>query len=135
MRALTLAILVLAGACGTDAPPATFTEIYPLMFPVQTRPQCNFCHSLPPNDVSNGLLSMGSDQASAYTALMATSMGSKCGTAMPLVEAGNPEGSLFYLKLDGAPPCGDPMPLGGTPLPADVLDKVHSWIAAGAKDD
>ena len=133
MRSLIL-LVVLAGACGTDQP-ATFTEIYPLMFPVETRPQCNFCHSLPPNDTSNGMLSMGADQATAYSALMDNSMGSMCGDTMPLVEPGNPQGSLFYLKLTAAPPCGDRMPLGGTPLTADLLDKVDSWITAGAQDD
>ena len=33
------------------------------------------------------------------------------------------------------PPCDGTMPLGGTPLTADVLAKVASWIDGGAQDD
>lgn len=135
--ALLACALGCSGGSSTPAPagpPATFTQIYPLIFPVTTKAQCNFCHSLPPNDKSNGKLSMGQDKATAYAAIVGkTSSSSKCG-GKPLIVPGQPDQSLFFLKLE-TPPCGDHMPLGGDPLPADQIDMVRSWIAAGAKDD
>ena len=130
MRAVVLVLAL--GAC-TSQPSTTFTEIYPLLFPIETRPQCNFCHGLPSNDVSNGKLSMGMDRATAYAALMATSTSSMCGGKV-LVVPGDSRASLLYQKFTN-PPCGGTMPLGGTPLTADVLAKVASWIDGGAQDD
>jgi hypothetical protein len=140
---LVLAALALGAAgCGsTDttpaAPPApaTFSAIYAEIFPVHQKPQCNFCHSNPPNKISNGNLSMGMDQATAYAAIVnKPSTSDKCAGKTQVVP-GHPEQSLFYLKLLDAPPCGDKMPLGGDPLTADELEQVRSWIANGAADD
>lgn len=50
------------------------------------------------------------------------------------VEPGEPEKSLMWLKLDINAPCGQQMPPGGT-LPQAVVDRVHDWIAQGAKND
>ena len=136
MRAATLLIagLLLCG-CGSAGPPATFTEIYPLIFPREVKAQCNFCHALPANDISNGLLSMGTDQATAYAALVGVkSTSSKCG-GRTLVTPSQPDASLFYQKLGASPPCGGHMPLGGDPLTAEQLDMVKTWIEAGAKND
>ena len=147
MRArLALVAMVLLPACGSSGadpavlPPAatgTFSTIYPLIFPRKTRSQCNSCHSLPPNDRSNGNLSLGEDQATAYAALTGTtSKSSKCGQdGAALIVPNHPEESLFYLKLTGNPPCGGHMPLGGDPLSPAQLELVRSWIAAGAEDD
>jgi hypothetical protein len=138
-------MLGLLSACASDtssnaadaAAPATFSQIYPLFFPLTTRGQCNYCHSLPPNDRSNGKLSMGEDRATAYAALVdKTSSSSTCGgDGAALIVPGDPAASLFYQKLLPEPACGGPMPLGGSPLPADQLEMVRSWIAAGAHDD
>jgi len=118
--------------CGGDPPPATFAEIYPLLFPVETKPQCNFCHSLPPNQKSNGMLSMGTDPATAYAALIGATGHADC-EAMPYIVPGDPSASLFYLKLAGIPPCGSRMPLGGSQLSQADVDMVASWISAGAE--
>lgn len=115
-------------------PAGKFSEIYPLIFPLQTKGQCSFCHGLPPNDKSNGLLSTGMDRAAAYQALVSqTSTSSKCG-GRSYVVPGKPDESLLLLKLTAAT-CGDRMPLGGDPLTANQLEMVRSWIASGAKDD
>jgi hypothetical protein len=129
------ALCVGCGSSDTQAPaPATFTEIYPLIFPITTRAQCSFCHGLPPNATSNGRLSTGMDRAAAYAALVGpVSTSAKCGGPSYVVP-GQPEQSLLLSKLMGAT-CGDRMPLGGDPLPAAQLEMIRSWIAAGAKDD
>ncbi|HEX2679152.1 MAG TPA: hypothetical protein VHM19_21025 [Polyangiales bacterium] len=51
------------------------------------------------------------------------------------VEPGHPERSLLYLKVSGSPPCGQAMPLMGTPLTREQLTQLRTWIANGAKDD
>ena len=134
MHAIGLALALVVIGCGTEyTPPTSFIDIYPTLFPVETRTQCNFCHALPPNDKSNGMLSMGIDPATAYQALMATSVSSHCG-GMALLVPLRPEESLLWLKLDAMPTCGDRMPLGGTPLTAAQLDLVKSWILTGAPE-
>ena len=131
--AVALALAFAAAFSTSSAPEATFTEIYTALWPITTRAQCNFCHGLPPNQTSNGLLSMGSDQATAYAALMATSTSTACG-GKKYVVPGDPDSSLLVSKLS-TPTCGNRMPLGGTELTADQLDQVRSWIEAGAKDN
>ncbi len=133
--ALTFAVAPGCSSSSSGPPAATLTQIYPLIFPPTTKAQCNQCHSNPANDVGNGKLSMGADQAAAYASLVGkASASSKCG-GKPLVTPGDPENSLFYQKMTANPPCGGHMPLGGDPLTAEQLDMVHSWIAAGAKND
>ncbi len=129
-----MALLAAAG-CTSAESAATFSEIYPVLFPRATKPQCNFCHGLPANDLSNGNLSMGEDQATAYAALVGmTSTSSLCGH-MTLVVPGDPAASLLVQKISGTQTCGDQMPLGGDPLPAAQITMVKSWISAGAQDD
>lgn len=123
------------GASGSEASAATFSEIYDEFFPNETNARCNFCHSMPASDKSNGALSLGSDREAAYAALVGkTSSSSHCG-GMPLVTPGDPDRSLFYAKLTGKPGCGSRMPLGGKQLSENQLEMVRSWIEAGAHDD
>ena len=131
MRAL---ILLAAAGCGTEwTAPVTFQEVYPVLFPVETRAQCNFCHALPANDKSNGLLSMGMDEPTAFAALKTMgSAGSHCGTGWRLIVPYDPDASLLLQKLSATPPCGDRMPLGGSALSADDLALVELWIGHGA---
>jgi hypothetical protein len=145
MRPVTLtcafiAVVALAtAACSspTTTSPSlapTFTNVYAQIFPVETKAQCSFCHSLPPNAKSNGSLSTGTDKASAYKALVGPATTTACSATKPYVVAGNADESLLFLKLT-SPPCGGRMPLGGDALTADQLDLVRRWIAAGAQDD
>ena len=126
--------------CGSATPaptpePATFSAVYTELFPRQTKAQCNFCHSLPENDISNGKLSMGSDKATAYAALVGkASTSSKCGGRAHVVP-GKPDESLLVLKLSENPVCGSRMPLGGVLLTDAQREMVRSWILAGAKDN
>ena len=138
VASLVVAVVSCGGSDTTPSPaspPATFTEIYAMLFPVETRGQCNFCHSLPPNLISNGKLSMGSDRATAYAALVNKDSASEACHGTILVVPGHPESSLLLDKLSESPSCGSRMPLGGDPLSAAQLETVRSWIAAGALDD
>jgi hypothetical protein len=133
-----IALVCLASGCSSSNSPAagtaTFSEIYSQIFPQQTKGQCSFCHGLPPNEKSNGLLSTGGDRGAAYQALVnQTSTSAKCG-GKSYVIPGRPDESLLLLKLT-TPGCGDRMPLGGDPLTSAQLEMVRSWIAAGAQDD
>jgi hypothetical protein len=136
LRVAALAAMAAGAGCSSSssAAPSTFTEIYPLIFPQTTKAQCNFCHGLPPNDKSNGNLSMGSDKASAYAALTGKTSTSTTCPNKAFIVPGQPDQSLFYAKLT-SPQCGGRMPLGGDPLTSAQLDMVKSWIEAGAKDD
>jgi hypothetical protein len=149
-RAVALAVValvsVLAAGCGGDgsagpssgtgggtgAPAATFSDIYATAFVETTNARCNFCHSMLATETGNGKLHMGSDQATAYGALVGkTSASGRC-MGRPLVVPGHPEMSLFWQKLSPSPPCGNRMPLGGTAFTDAQLEMVRSWIAAGA---
>ncbi len=140
MRAMIVVVGVAVssvGACAPveTAPPSTFTEVYEAFFPAETRGQCNQCHANPPNDISNGLLSMGTDPDTAYQALVGvTSTSSRCGGGV-LVVAGDPEASLLFTKTAAEPDCGGRMPLGGTALTDVEREMIHSWIAAGAEQN
>jgi hypothetical protein len=145
---LTLSLLVACSGgsdnsfdAGIDAanvdvsPAATFTEIYEMMFPNSTNARCNFCHSLPANEISNGKLNMGATRQSALLALLGkSSISVKC-QGRPLVTPFKVSESLFLAKLLNTTPCGDRMPLGGKVFSEEQLGMIRSWIAAGAKDD
>ena len=139
MRTVTLALMFVAlgPGCdaGDDAPPGTFSEIYDTLFPPTTPARCDFCHSMPASDVSNGNLSTGTDRAAAYAALVdQKSTSSRC-AGKPLVVPFHSEQSLLLDKLMAKPSCGDRMPLGGMQLSDAELEVVRSWIDAGAMND
>jgi hypothetical protein len=56
------------------------------------------------------------------------------GKSLVLIVPGKPEASLVFLKVAGAPPCGGPMPPGGSPTPDDVA-QLKDWILAGAPNN
>ena len=118
---------------GTAGPAATFSDIYAMAFVETTNARCNFCHSMLATETGNGKLHMGSDQATAYGALVGkTSASARC-MGRPLVVPGHPEMSLLFQKLSlPKPPCGNQMPLGGKAFTDVQLEMVRSWIAAGA---
>jgi hypothetical protein len=137
--ALALAALVGCGSSSSDPPtqPAKFSEIYTQIFPAMTKAKCNFCHSQPVSQVSNGKLYTGAegDVHAAYAALVGQTSASKDCSGKALIVPGKPEESLFYTKLTGTPPCGAQMPFGGGALPDAQVEMVRSWIAAGANEN
>lgn len=62
-------------------------------------------------------------------------MGVQCrGVASTRVVAGDPMGSLLFLKIsEDSPPCGTRMPQGAPPLEAPLIELVRLWIAEGAR--
>ncbi|NOZ06249.1 MAG: hypothetical protein GXP41_07860 [Chloroflexi bacterium] len=72
---------------------------------------------------------MGGWDATTYDALMGT------GKHAPVVQPGDPAGSLLLQKVRGTQPEGVRMPLGGAPLSEAEIRTIESWIAAGAKND
>jgi mono/diheme cytochrome c family protein len=137
--ACVVALSAVVGGC-SSSPPApeetgTFSVIYDQLFPVETKAQCNSCHGVASNEVTNGQLSMGSDRATAYATLLGKDSISKRCAGKPLILPHQPDASLFLQKLVAAPPCGDQMPLGGGHLSTAQVNLVRSWIAAGALDD
>jgi hypothetical protein len=141
MRAVAWLALLGVTACGSSSDPPTqaakFSEIYAQVFPAKSAAKCNFCHSQPTSQVSNGKLHTGAegDVEAAYAALVGATSSSRDCSGKSLVVPGKPEESLFYTKLTAAPPCGARMPFGGGALPDAQIEMVRSWIAAGANDD
>jgi hypothetical protein len=142
MRAVAWLALLSLTACGSSSndpqtQTAKFSEVYAAVFPAITPAKCNFCHSQPSSQISNGKLHTGTegDVAAAYAALVGQTSTSKDCAGKSLVVPGKPEESLLYTKLTATPPCGARMPFGGGALPEAQLEMVRSWIAAGAKDD
>ncbi|MEY2936086.1 MAG: hypothetical protein RL033_6835, partial [Pseudomonadota bacterium] len=101
----------------------------------QTDSRCNFCHSMPASQVSNGMFHTGTDKAETYASIMDRMSTSNACAGRDLVVPGDPEQSLLLLKVAGLPPCGNRMPLGGKVLTASQIRLIRSWIAAGANDD
>lgn len=123
-------------AASADAgPQVTFSEIYAELFPPKTNARCNFCHSMPASDKSNGNLGMGDTKDAAYAALMGKSSSSSHCEGRPLLTPGEPEQSLFFLKFSEPAPCGARMPLGGALLTSAQLARIRGWITSGAKND
>lgn len=55
-------------------------------------------------------------------------------TGLLRVKPGDPDNSLLVKKLEGNPPCGMPMPVGGM-LKPDQIMQIRTWIQNGANDD
>jgi hypothetical protein len=113
-------------AAPTYAP--TFTAIYgEILTPICAGP---FCHG------ANEFLLMTTREV-AYKAMVGvTSSGPKCGdSGLTIVEPGDPDASLLYLKIT-APPCGNRMPAAYFPyLDSRQTAQVREWITRGALDD
>jgi WD40 repeat protein/mono/diheme cytochrome c family protein len=108
MRSLrAIAALPFLAAALSAADPSYFRDVRPVL-----QRQCQGCHQ--PNLKSSNL------DLTTYAALAA---GGKRGPALGLI--------VKYLTGEMKPQ----MPLGQPPLPAEQIEMVRSWIAAGAKDD
>src|SRR3954468_24296166 len=125
-----------SNASSTDnGPPGTFTEIYDKILATQTESRCNFCHSMPASQVSNGMFHTGKDQAETYASIIDRMSTSQACSGRSVIVPGDPEQSLLFLKIAGQPPCGNRMPLGGKALSSEQIQLIRSWIAAGANND
>ena len=113
-------------AATTYAP--TFTAIYgEILSPICAGP---FCHG------ANEFLLMTTQEV-AYKAMVGvTSSGPKCAdSGLTIVEPGDPDASLLYLKIT-TPPCGNRMPAQYFPyLDSKQTAQVREWITRGALND
>lgn len=120
---------------GPEARPTdTFSDIFERVL----SPRCGeSCHHPDAPEFADAGLDL-SDAAAAYGALVsAPAVGVACAAMDEQgVVPGDPDGSLLIQKLEGTGlACGDPMPLGGAPLPDDVIGAIRSWIARDAPND
>jgi hypothetical protein len=119
----------------TTTLPPSFAAIYAATI----GPRCGFCHGVGGDGGLEGLHTCATAHASLVDVPSA---------ALPsrdLVEPGAPALSWLLQKLDGTQgafdgqcvgsSCGERMPLGETPLDADVLDAIRTWVLDGAADD
>jgi hypothetical protein len=117
-------IAACSGAAGASDAVNFGREIAPLL---QNR--CATCH-LTGQEAGNMALHAGAAFASVVGVPSVES-------ALLRVKPGFPEQSYLMLKLEGrhldAGGSGQRMPLGQAPLDAATLQKVRSWIAAGAQ--
>jgi hypothetical protein len=158
--AAVLSLGLLAGAsCGGDTPPAnsegtggTGTAVplaptWPSIFAnVIRKYDCvsTQCHGA---SSAGGLRLDG--RADAYQSLIGQKATGQCveggvdgsaavcgcaPTNMIRVVPGDPDNSLFVVKLSGTPTCGERMPPAGAPIPTATLDVVKQWIENGASE-
>ena len=106
----------------------TFTAIYgEILSPICAGP---FCHG------ANQFLLMTTQEVAYHAMVGVVSHGPKCGDAgLTIVEPGDPDASLLYLKIT-TPPCGNRMPAKYfPPLDAKQTAQIRDWIARGAMND
>jgi mono/diheme cytochrome c family protein/Tol biopolymer transport system component len=114
MRALLLIACWSPMLLSGDTGASYFRDVRPIL-----QRQCQGCHQ--PSVKSSGL---------DLTTFDGLGKGGKRG---PAFQVGDPAGSLIvkYVKGEAQPV----MPLGGSPLTAEQIASIVSWIAAGAKND
>lgn len=106
---------------------ATLTEIQDTIF----TPRCAFdgCHAGP-------LPQQGMDLSPGVARGSIVGVPSAELTMLDRVEPGDPTNSYLWMKLAGdARIVGERMPFGGPYLSDEEIERVRSWIAAGAPDD
>jgi mono/diheme cytochrome c family protein len=99
-------------AIPTQGPPSFSADVLPIL-----EDKCSLCHG-----------SMGGWNSTSYTKVMTS------GDHAPVVNPGDPDGSLLVQKLIGTHTQGTIMPPGGK-LADDLIQKIIDWIAAGALDN
>jgi uncharacterized protein (TIGR03118 family) len=123
------AVAVTVNNTATPPPPAatTLSELQSTIF----SPICSTCH----NGVGAALPgSMNlSTQAAAFAALV--NVPSSEVPATKRVNPGDPTTSYIINKLEGTQSSGARMPFGLAPLDQATIDKVKSWISAGAQNN
>jgi hypothetical protein len=119
-------------AAPDSAPAVTFSAVYRRVL-AGAGCASAFCHG-----ANAGNLDMGTE-TDAYANLVGVkARGSACGTSDGIrVVPGNPQASLLVDKISNATPrCGTVMPPGNTvTVPAEDVELVRAWIAAGAASD
>jgi hypothetical protein len=129
----------MAAVTTTSTTTTTLSPSFATIYAATIGPRCGFCHGVGGDGGLEGLHGC----ATAHASLIDVPS-----TALPnrdLVEPGAPALSWLVQKLDGTQgafdglcaegSCGERMPLGETPLDADVLAGIRRWIIDGAVND
>lgn len=111
---------------------ATFTSIYNDIF-VGSGCANSSCHG---SNLGAGGLSFQSQQRAYDELVDIAAMGALCAENGGVrVVPGDAAASLLFDKVSNAEPsCGDPMPISGM-LDPDQIDRIRTWIEAGAQND
>jgi uncharacterized protein (TIGR03118 family) len=114
-----------------NAAPATkLSELQTLVF----TPLCSTCHN--GSNAPGGALPGSQDLRAGHSYAALVGVASLEQPALQRVKAGDAANSYLVRKLEGAASIsGSRMPLGGPFLDQATIDKVKSWIAAGALDN
>jgi hypothetical protein len=127
-----------AGALPSQPADAKFSTIYGTIIVGSGCIAGPTCHA---SDAGGKLTML--EQGKAYTGLVGvqamgvnmTAGGTNCSdTGLIRVKPGDPDNSLLIKKLEGSPPCGMPMPVGGMLKPEQIL-QIRTWIQSGANND
>ncbi|HEY4370247.1 MAG TPA: CHRD domain-containing protein [Steroidobacteraceae bacterium] len=115
----------------TTPPPPAATTLAELQSTIFT-PRCSSCHS-----GGGGALPSSMNLSSAAASFAAlVGVASVEQSALQRVKASDPDNSYIVHKLEGAAGItGSRMPLGGPFLDQATIDKVKSWITAGAANN
>ncbi|HEY5961755.1 MAG TPA: c-type cytochrome domain-containing protein [Polyangiaceae bacterium] len=130
---VTALILVALTGCGDTKDSATSTSIEPRLSVIETRifhPSCTFssCHG---SDSPKEGLNLASGTYAALVGQPSTEI-----TSRILVVPGDPAQSYLLEKLTSdAPSSGSRMPYTASPLSADKITAIRSWIEQGANND
>lgn len=100
---------------------AEFTSLQAHVF----TPYCTGCHA-----GAGAPLGLRLTEDASYAALV--NQASVEQPALERVAPGNPDGSYLLQKVSGTAAVGGRMPLGGPPLPDDVIAALRQWITDGA---
>lgn len=110
---------------GGDVPLApTLASIQANLF----NPSCVVCHS-----GANAPQGLRLDAVNSFTNLVGVP--SRQDSSFLRVAPGSPDQSYLIHKLEGTASVGEPMPLGGPPIPQSTIDFVRQWITDGALPD
>ena len=121
-----------AGGTGATSTPAPFSEVYTII----NCNGCGLCHG------GQGGLTFTGGKSEVYEGLVGSDpMGKPAGTVAEgglctgqrRVVPGMPEQSVLLAKVAGTQMCGAAMPPTGATFTAAQVERIRSWIAAGAK--
>jgi hypothetical protein len=123
------------GADAAEEPVPTYDPTFSAIYDEILSKTCAgpFCHGAA---AASGGIDMGT-QESAYQSMVGVmANGPYCADAgLLIVDPGDPDASLFYLKVTN-PPCGNKMPPIYVPyLDAKQTGQISGWIAMGAPND
>jgi hypothetical protein len=93
-------------------------------------PLCSSCHNGGPDDGLTNHMNLTS-ASSSWTTMV--NIASEKDPGLLRVQPNSPGGSSLIRKLEGSQSSGDRMPVGGPYLDQTALDKVRTWIQAGAQ--